>query len=171
MAYCWPFSSHNCHTRDITVNIFPTELLVYRSAIYPQWKTFKYDLGGRLGKWLPIAMWSGDWHLLKWSQQTVTIVSINYNLPEETRLNGTVARLLAWVLGGIGSRVQVGVRFLYKLEQPPNTFISYSSLSVAQLLVEITLKSFIFISYHGSCYLCRLHIQKKALLLSCLSYP
>ena len=45
MAYCWPFS---CHTREITGNIFSSELLVYRSAIYPQWKTFKYGLGGRL---------------------------------------------------------------------------------------------------------------------------
>ena len=47
----WPTVGHlvhNCHTREITVNIFPTELLVYRSAIYPQWKTFKYCLGGRL---------------------------------------------------------------------------------------------------------------------------
>ena len=48
MAYCWPFSSHICHTREIGVNIFQTELLVYCSAIYPQWKTFKYGLGGRL---------------------------------------------------------------------------------------------------------------------------
>ena len=31
-------------------HIFPTDLLVYRSAIYPQWKTFKYGLGGRLAK-------------------------------------------------------------------------------------------------------------------------
>ena len=28
--------------------VFPTDLLVYRSAIYPQWETFKYGLGGRL---------------------------------------------------------------------------------------------------------------------------
>ena len=51
MAYYWPFSSHNCHTREIGVNmlVFPTDLLVYRSAIYPLWKTFKYGLGGRLG--------------------------------------------------------------------------------------------------------------------------
>ena len=27
---------------------YSSELLVYRSAIYPQWKTFKYGLGGRL---------------------------------------------------------------------------------------------------------------------------
>ena len=57
---------------------------------------------------------------------------------------------------------RVGVRFLYKLGQPPKTFISYSLLSVAQLLGEITLKSFIFISYHRSCYLCRLHVQKSS---------
>ena len=38
----------------------------------------------------------------------------------------------------------------------------YSLLSVAQLLGEITLKSFIFISYHRSCYLCRLHKQKNS---------
>ena len=57
---------------------------------------------------------------------------------------------------------RVGFRFLYKLGQPPKTFISYSLLSVAQLLREITLKSFIFISYHRSCYLCRLHIQKSS---------
>ena len=37
---------------------------------------------------------------------------------------------------------RVGVRFLYKLGQPPKTFISYSLLSVAQY-GEITLKSFI----------------------------
>ena len=49
MAFCWPFSSHNCHMREIGVNIFPTDL-VYRSAIYPQWKTYKYGLGGRLRK-------------------------------------------------------------------------------------------------------------------------
>ena len=55
---------------------------------------------------------------------------------------------------------RVGVRYLYKLGQPPKTFISYSLLSVAQLLGEVTLKSFIFISYNYSCYLCRLHIQK-----------
>ena len=41
----WPFSSHNCHTREI---LFPSDLLVYRSAIYPQGRTFKYGLGGRL---------------------------------------------------------------------------------------------------------------------------
>ena len=57
---------------------------------------------------------------------------------------------------------RVGVRFLYKLGQPPKTFISYSLLSVAQLLGEITLKSFLFISYHRSCYLCCLHIQKSS---------
>ena len=28
--------------------LFPTDLLVYHSAIYPQWKTFKYGVGGRL---------------------------------------------------------------------------------------------------------------------------
>ena len=51
MAYCWPFSSHNCHRRKISESrfIFSTELLLYRSAIYPQWKTFRYGLGGRLG--------------------------------------------------------------------------------------------------------------------------
>ena len=48
---------------------------------------------------------------------------------------------------------QVGVRFLYKLGQPPKTFISYSLLSVAQLQGVIPLKSFIFISFHHSCYL------------------
>ena len=47
VAYCWPFNSHNCHT---SVNIFPTDLLVYCSVIYPQEMTFKYGLGGRLGK-------------------------------------------------------------------------------------------------------------------------
>ena len=30
------------------VVIFPNTLLVYRSAIYPQWMTFEYGLGGRL---------------------------------------------------------------------------------------------------------------------------
>ena len=65
---------------------------------------------------------------------------------------------------------QVGVRFLYRVGQPLKTFISYSLLSVDQLLGEITLKSYIFISYHHSCYLCCLHIQ-KALLLTCLSHP
>ena len=53
---------------------------------------------------------------------------------------------------------RVWVRVLYKLGQPPKTFTSYSSMSVAQLFGEITLKSFIFISYHRSGYLCRLHI-------------
>ena len=65
---------------------------------------------------------------------------------------------------------RVGVRFLYKLGQPAKTFISYSLLSVAQLLEEITLKSIICISYYRSRYLCRLHMQ-KALLPSCLSHP
>ena len=65
---------------------------------------------------------------------------------------------------------RVGVRFLYKLGQALKTFISYSLLSVAQLLGEIALKSFIFISYHRSCYLCHLHIQ-KALHHTCLSHP
>ena len=37
-------------------------------------------------------------------------------------------------------------------------------------VTKITLKIFIFISYHRSFYLCRLHIQ-KALLLICLSHP
>ena len=57
---------------------------------------------------------------------------------------------------------RVGVRFLYKLGQPPKTLISCSLLSVAQLLGDITLKSFIFISCHRSCYLCRLHIYKSS---------
>ena len=57
---------------------------------------------------------------------------------------------------------RVGVRFLYEMGQPPKTFISYSLLSAAQLLGEITLKSFIFISCHRSCYLCRLHILKSS---------
>ena len=57
---------------------------------------------------------------------------------------------------------RVGVRFLYKLGQPPKTFISYSLLSLAHILGEITLKIFIFISYHSSCYLCSLHIQKSS---------
>ena len=51
MAYCWPFSSHNCHTSEISV-IFSTEHLVYLSAIHPQWKTSKYGLGGRLTPYL-----------------------------------------------------------------------------------------------------------------------
>ena len=38
--------------------------------------------------------------------------------------------------------------------------MSYSLLSVAQFLGEFTLKS--FISYHHSCYLCSLHIQKSS---------
>ena len=36
----WPFSSHTCHTREISESRFPTDLLVYRSAIYPQGRTF-----------------------------------------------------------------------------------------------------------------------------------
>ena len=32
MAYRWPFSSHNCHTREITGNRFSTELLVYTAV-------------------------------------------------------------------------------------------------------------------------------------------
>ena len=49
VAYCWPFSSHSYHTRGYN-GIFPTTFLVYGSAIYPQWMTFNYGLGGRLGK-------------------------------------------------------------------------------------------------------------------------
>ena len=30
--------------------VFSTDLIVYLSAIYPHWKTFKYGLGGRLGQ-------------------------------------------------------------------------------------------------------------------------
>ena len=41
---------HTIATQGRLVLIFPTDLLVYRSAIYPQWKTFKYGLGGRLGQ-------------------------------------------------------------------------------------------------------------------------
>ena len=47
----WPTVGHLVHTiatRGRLVLIFPTELLVYRSTIYPQWKTFEYGLGGRL---------------------------------------------------------------------------------------------------------------------------
>ena len=57
---------------------------------------------------------------------------------------------------------RVGVQFLYKLGQPPKTFISYSLLSVAQSKGEIILMSFLFILYHRSCYLCRLHIHKSS---------
>ena len=31
------------------MEVFSTDLLVYRSAVYPQWRTFKYGQGGRLG--------------------------------------------------------------------------------------------------------------------------
>ena len=47
MVHCWPFSSHNCHKRAV-MEIFSTDLLVYRSAINPQGRTFKYGQGGRL---------------------------------------------------------------------------------------------------------------------------
>ena len=43
---------HLVHTIATRGRLFPTELLVYRSAIYPQWKTFKYGLGGRLQRTL-----------------------------------------------------------------------------------------------------------------------
>ena len=52
----WPTVGHLVHTiatRGRLVLIDPTDLLVYRSAIYPQWKTFKYGLGGRLPKKAP----------------------------------------------------------------------------------------------------------------------
>ena len=46
----WPTVGHLVHTRWIVLTvIFPTTLLVYRSAIYPQGMTSKYGLGGRLG--------------------------------------------------------------------------------------------------------------------------
>ena len=32
----------------VVIVVFPSTLLVYRSAIYPQGMTFKYGLGGRL---------------------------------------------------------------------------------------------------------------------------
>ena len=37
-----PFSSHNCHMGDSSV--IPTDLLVYRSAIYSQGRTFNYGM-------------------------------------------------------------------------------------------------------------------------------
>ena len=54
-----------------------------------------------------------------------------------SRLNVAVARLPVWMQGGMGSRVQsqarlVGIRFLYKLGQPPKTSLTYSLLSAAQ---------------------------------------
>ena len=41
---------HSIATRGtvVEVDIFPTDLLGHRSAIYPQGRTFKYGLGGRL---------------------------------------------------------------------------------------------------------------------------
>ena len=50
----WPIVGHLVHAiatrgRLVLMDVFPTELLVYRSAIYPQWKTSKYGLGGMLG--------------------------------------------------------------------------------------------------------------------------
>ena len=50
---------HRIATRGRLVLIDPTDLLVYRSAIYPQWKTFKYGLGGRLSRCMPViqALW------------------------------------------------------------------------------------------------------------------
>ena len=49
----WPTVCHLVHTiatqgRLVLIDIFPTDLLVYRSAISPQWKTFKCGLVGRL---------------------------------------------------------------------------------------------------------------------------
>ena len=45
----WPTVGHLVHTIATWGRlVFPNDLLVYRSAIYPQWKTFKYGLGGRL---------------------------------------------------------------------------------------------------------------------------
>ena len=48
----WPTVGHLVHTiatrgRLVRMDVFPTDLLVYRSAIYPQGRTFKYGLGGR----------------------------------------------------------------------------------------------------------------------------
>ena len=42
------------------------------------------------------------------------------------------------------------------------TFILYSLMSVTQLYGGITLMSLMFISYHCSCYLLHLHIQKSS---------
>ena len=45
----WPTVGHLVQTIATRGRlVLPTELLVYRSAIYPQLKTFKYGLGGRL---------------------------------------------------------------------------------------------------------------------------
>ena len=48
----WPTVGHLVHTiatrGRLLLTTVATELLVYRSAIYSQWKTFKYGLGGRL---------------------------------------------------------------------------------------------------------------------------
>ena len=52
MAYCWPFIfqlTQLPHEGVVMIVYFPTDLLVYRSAIYPQGVTFKYGVGGRLG--------------------------------------------------------------------------------------------------------------------------
>ena len=57
---------------------------------------------------------------------------------------------------------RAGVWFLYELRQTPKSFTLYYLLSVPKLEREITMKSFIFISYHCSCYLHHLHIQKSS---------
>ena len=107
--------------------------------------------------------------------KTHTIYSM---VSTKSRLDGkiAVARLPAWMWEAWGPEFNPKpergeMRFLYKLGQPPKTSISYSSLSVPQSEGEITLKSFIFISYHRSCYLCRLYIQRQPLLLARLSHP
>ena len=50
----WPTVCHLVHTiatqRGFNGSKFPTDLIVYRSAIYRQWRIFKYGLGGRLGR-------------------------------------------------------------------------------------------------------------------------
>ena len=53
------FSSLKWHTMGLEWQycIFPTTLLVYRSAIYPQGMTFKYGLGGRLARPLLAYQW------------------------------------------------------------------------------------------------------------------
>ena len=48
----WPTVGHLVHTiatQGRLVCIFPTDLPVYCSAIYSQWKTFKYGMGVGMG--------------------------------------------------------------------------------------------------------------------------
>ena len=80
---------HTIATRGRLVLIFPTDLLVYGSAIYPQWKTFEYGLGGRLRK---IMM-----HQTKFQSSWHTRISVSITCPLQVNMTSRLASEVTYV--------------------------------------------------------------------------